>query len=276
MTAETPTATVSQAPSATTSRATAPEDQAAASRRLYLDLLIRVLTGELFKDPPEMPGIPKIYDAGIRTEGLDWPARADSMIGLKRMASLCELCERVIDDQVPGDFIETGVWRGGACILMRAVLEAHGVRDRTVWVADSFAGLPPADPEHYPAETVQGWHTFRELAVDLETVQENFRKYGLLDGQVRFLKGWFKDTLPVAPIDRLAIARLDGDMYESTRQALEALYPKLQPGGFLIVDDFGSLEPCRTAVMEYRSRHRIEEPIEEIDTTGVFWRRRAT
>lgn len=247
---------------------------AATLRRLYLDLLVRVLTGQLFEDPPDMPGVERTYDAGRRTEGLDWPARAHSMIGLKRMGNLRELCERVIVEGIPGDFIETGVWRGGACILMRAVLEAHGVRDRCVWVADSFAGLPPADPQRFPAETVQGWEHFRELAVDLETVRANFRLYGLLDGQVRFLPGWFKDTLPSAPIERLAIARLDGDMYESTWQALEALYPRLVPGGFLIVDDYGSLEPCRAAVTDYRARHGIDEPIEAIDTTGVYWRRR--
>jgi O-methyltransferase len=174
---------------------------------------------------------------------------------------------------VPGDLIETGVWRGGSTILMRAVLEAYGVRDRRVWVADSFAGLPPPSPEKYPADLGDTFHTYPELAVSLEKVQANFAKYGLLDGQVRFLEGWFKDTLPGAPIERLAVARLDGDMYESTMDALVALYPRLSIGGYLVVDDFGAVPACRKAVEDYRAEHGIDEPIEAVDWTGVFWRR---
>jgi O-methyltransferase len=104
-------------------------------------------------------------------------------------------------------------------------------------------------------------------------VQNNFRRYGLLDDQVVFLKGWFKDTLPSAPIRQLAVARLDGDMYESTMDAISNLYPRIAAGGFLIVDDYHAVKGCRQAIHEYRGAHGIEEPIQEIDGTGVFWRR---
>jgi O-methyltransferase len=90
---------------------------------------------------------------------------------------------------------------------------------------------------------------------------------------VQFLKGWFKDTLPQAPIERLAVARLDGDMYESTMTAIEALYPKVQPGGFVIVDDYGAVPACKRAIEDYRARFGITEPIETIDWTGVYWRK---
>ena len=106
-----------------------------------------------------------------------------------------------------------------------------------------------------------------------ETVAEHFRKYGLLDEQVVFLKGWFKDTLPVAPIEKLAVMRLDGDMYASTMDALVSLYPKLQKGGFCIIDDFGAVRGCREAVADYRAQHKIEAPIHEIDWTGRYWRK---
>lgn len=79
----------------------------------------------------------------------------------------------------------------------------------------------------------------------LEEVQENFRRYNLLDDQVQFLKGWFCDTLPTAPIEKLAVLRLDGDLYESIMDGLNALYDKVSPGGFIIVDDYGDFEPCR-------------------------------
>src|SRR5262249_7945660 len=157
---------------------------------------------------------------------------------LKRLENLKFCVETAIRDGVPGDLIETGVWRGGACIFMRAILEAYGDKQRKVWVADSFAGLPKPNEAKYDADRGDKHHTFGDLAVPRETVEKNFEQYGLLDDQVRFLEGWFKDTLPSAPINSLAVMRLDGDMYESTIQALEALYPKLSPGGFVIIDDY--------------------------------------
>jgi hypothetical protein len=87
--------------------------------------------------------------------------------------------------------------------------------------------------------------------------------------------GQFSDTLPTLDTGPLALIRLDGDLYESTYVALENLYPKLSPGGFLIVDDYGVFEPCRRAVHDYRSRHEIAAPIHPIDRSGVWWRRPA-
>jgi O-methyltransferase len=210
---------------------------------------------------------------GVREEGRDWPLEAETMIGLKRLDSLQACCEDVIQRGVPGDLIETGVWRGGGSIFMRAVLAAYGDTRRTVWVADSFQGLPRPDPR-YPADAADQWWTFAELAVPLETVQANFARYGLLDEQVRFLPGFFKDTLATAPITtQLAILRLDGDMYESTMDALTALYPKLAPGGYCIVDDYFAIAACREAVEAYRAAQGIREPIVQIDWAGGFWQR---
>ncbi len=176
-------------------------------------------------------------------------------------------------DHIPGDLIETGVWWGGATIFMRAILKAYGITDRTVWVADSFEGVPPPDAEKYPADA--GWDLaqFDCLAVSLEDVRANFDRYGLLDQQVRFLKGWFRDTLPTAPIEQLAVLRLDGDLYESTMDALSNLYPKLSVGGYAIIDDY-MVSACAKAVQDYRRQHGINEKIEVIDTEGIFWRKK--
>jgi O-methyltransferase len=209
-----------------------------------------------------------------RAAGADWPALADTMIGRKRLDNLQFCVEDVLANGVPGDLIETGVWRGGATIFMRAILKAYGVTDRCVWVADSFAGLPPPDPQKYPADAGDLHHTFPALAVSLEQVQANFRRYGLLDEQVRFLKGWFRDTLPQAPVERLAVVRLDGDMYESTLDGLTHLYPKLSVGGYLIVDDYGVVPGSRQAIHDYREAHGIREEIRPIDESGVYWQRR--
>ena len=208
----------------------------------------------------------------LRETGADWPPRAHTMIGRERLDSLQRCIETVLGDGDPGDLIETGVWRGGAAILMRGVLAAHGDPDRRVWLADSFRGLPPPDAAAYPADRGDGLHKVGFLAVSRERVEANFRAYGLLDERVRFLEGWFADTLPAAPIERLAVLRLDGDLYASTIQALEALYDRLSPGGFVIVDDY-ALPGCRQAVEVFRRARAIADPIAAIDWTGVWWRK---
>ncbi|MBK7049404.1 MAG: class I SAM-dependent methyltransferase [Rhodoferax sp.] len=195
-----------------------------------------------------------------------------TMVGRKRLDNITNCLDIVRTENVPGDLIETGAWRGGATILMRGYLSAWEMNDRTVWVADSFEGLPvPSLPQDkgYDFSATK----IPILSISLEEVQENFRRYSLLDDQVRFLKGWFCDTLPKAPIGQLAVLRLDGDLYESTMDGLNALYSKVSPGGFVIVDDYGDFAPCRNAVNEFRQLHGINEPIEKIDWTGVFWRK---
>jgi hypothetical protein len=242
-------------------------------RDLYLDVMRKCLLGTIYEDPAQDQWSKPVFDAGKRERGLDWPLRAHTMIGNQRLLNVQRLTEDVLARGVPGDLIETGVWRGGACILMRAVLKAYGITDRVVWAADSFCGLPEPNAELYPSDQGDRHHTFSALAVSLEEVQANFAKYGLLDDQVRFLKGWFKDTLPAAPIERLAILRLDGDMYESTTDAFVALYDKVSSGGFVIVDDFGAIPACSEAVYDFRSERAITEPMQPIDGLGIYWQK---
>lgn len=245
-----------------------------ACRSLYLDLMQGCLQGRIYEDPSILPsGAMEAFNPTKRDLGRAMPRYAHTMIGNQRLNNLRVLAEHVVMHDVPGDFIETGVWRGGACIFMRAILKAYGVTDRKVWVADSFQGLPPPDAEQYPADKGLNFHIHKELAVTAEQVKANFAKYNLLDSQVEFLPGWFKDTLPAAPIERLALLRLDGDMYESTIVALDALYHKLSPGGFAIIDDYGDVPACRAAVTDYRSRKGIQDAICDIDGTGVFWQK---
>jgi O-methyltransferase len=152
---------------------------------------------------------------------------------------------------------------------------AGGVRDqaRCVWVADSFQGLPKPNADKYPADFGDEFWTHSDyLGVSLEQVQSNFARYGLLDDRVKFLKGWFSDTIPAAPIEKLAILRLDGDMYESTMDAIGSLYLKLSIGGFVIVDDYG-LKGCRAAIHDYRATQSITDPMIGIDDMSVYWRR---
>jgi O-methyltransferase len=249
----------------------------------YLDLLSDVLINAIYPDgsllprsrraPPDPGETLSGFITSNRDKGLDWPAIAHSMIGRQRMRNLRDLCCRVVENRVPGDFIETGVWRGGACILMRGVLRAFGDTRRKVWVADSFAGLPPPNAERYAADAGDKHHKVTTLAVGLEQVHDNFRRYGLLDDQVQFLKGWFRDTLPDAPIQSLAILRLDGDMYESTMDGLVNLYHKVSPGGYVIVDDYHAVKGCKLAVHDFLGSLGAAGKVDicEIDGSGVYW-----
>jgi O-methyltransferase len=216
----------------------------------------------------------EVADLKLRLEG-NWPLPriALTAIGMTGLNNLQFCVEDVLRGNVPGDLIETGTWRGGASIFMRAVLNANGVTNRKVYVADSFEGLPKPNPEKFPADAGDIHHTFEFLAVSLEEVKENFSRHGLLDDQVCFLKGWFRDTLPKLRDLQWSVIRLDGDMYESTHDGLVNLYPKLSIGGYLIVDDYGAVKGCREAVEDYRRANRIKEPIRQVDWGRVFWQR---
>ncbi len=259
-------------------------------RSLYIDLLTRSVGNFIYNDDLDlMRGEgwrlsdeasdkysmhnPKVADQQQKFLGQVWPSRAHTMIGYPRLHNIRECVEKIIADNIPGDLIETGVWRGGATIFMRGILKAYGIKDRMVWVADSFEGLPPPDAEKYPPDAQSAFHKFKDLAISLEQVQENFKRYNLLDDQVRFLKGWFKNTLPVAPIEKLALMRLDGDLYESTMDAFANLYYKLSVGGFVIVDDYNVVKTSNDATHDYRREHGIIDPIVEIPGGGAFWRK---
>ncbi len=274
------------------------QDSAENARQQYLDVMKRCLTRSVFPSHPHpvslTPGLREhpvawaIYSAlrpilgmlglelartnkDVLQEGRDWPLEAETMIGMARLENLQTRVVDVLERGVPGDIIETGVWRGGACIFMRAILRAYGCDDKTVWVADSFEGLPRPDGRYIQDANDRHWRYSDVLAVSIADVKAAFERYGLLDEQVRFLPGWFKDSLPNAPIQKLSVLRLDGDMYSSTMDAWVNLYPKLSPGGFLIVDDYEATNTCRDAVEDYRQLKAITEPLQKVDWSAVFW-----
>lgn len=257
-------------PTVSDSAANTAANQGQKERSLYLDLMKRCLLNLIY-DEYERKLKPFEYEQ--RLEGREWPLMAHTMIGWKRLENLQACIEDILRRDVPGDLMETGVWRGGALIFMRAVLKAHDVRNRLVIGADSFRGLPSPDAKRFPADAGDLTYTFKELAVPLEEVRVNFEKYGLLDSQVCFLEGWFRETLPSATVRQLALLRLDGDMYESTYVALESLYPKLSGGGYLIVDDYGAVPACRSAVEDFRKLHGITNQVIPIDWTGIYWQK---
>lgn len=209
-----------------------------------------------------------------RYAGLDWPDDAETMVGVPRLLHIADSLRTALDTGVAGGFAECGVWRGGASIMAAAALQGT---NRPVWVCDSFKGFPEPDP-FYGSDMGSNLHNIDYLSVSLDEVEDNFAKYGLLSGQVRFVEGYFADSLP-GPVGDLCYLRCDGDMYASTYQTLAALYDHVQPGGIVFVDDWnigGWLQPCQTAVLDFRKEHDIGEPIVELGHVycgAVYWQK---
>ncbi len=209
-----------------------------------------------------------------RIDGRDWPDNALTMTGLRRLDSLQACVESVVADGVAGDLIEAGAWRGGSSILMRATLDVLGADDRTVWVADSFQGFPV--PEKHDVEEdrelVADLGGLEYLSPTLEQVRGYFERFGVSQ-DVRFVPGFFEETMRSLQGQTWSVVRLDADTYKATLLTLEALYPGLSVGGYLISDDYSLLPACRRAIDEFRRAHDITEPIEEIDFNAIRWRR---
>jgi O-methyltransferase len=239
-------------------------------QRMYLDTCAKTLVDYYY--------IPISVQTGHRfTEfdlqhGTTWPDRAVSMIGLRALKNIQVCLETILRENIAGDLVEAGVWKGGASMFMRAILRAHGEQTKKLFICDSFEGLPPPESQ-YEADHGDTHHTVKYLAVDLESVKQNFRRFGCQHPKNVFVKGWFKDTLSQLPTDQVALLRLDGDMYGSTMETLEALYDKVVPGGFILVDDYG-LTGCKMAIDAFRKLRHITEPIIEVTATQkVFWRK---
>lgn len=269
----------------------------AGMRRRYLDLLKRSLVNLLYPEhelrlnyllkgnPSADPQARSRALRDIRTTCADAYATlvrdkrygyptiyAHTLIGLRRLNNLEYCARRIFAEGVPGDFFEAGVCQGGATIFLRALQEAFGAHERRTWGADSFQGLPPPEMEQ-DAGLDFTESRFPWLAISEATVQHHFQRYGLWSNQVQLVPGWFEDTLPTVDTGPLALLRLDADLYKSTREVLENLYDRVSPGGFIVVDDYGSFAPCRQAVDEFRQERNITDKLRWVDWTGVFWQK---
>ena len=242
-------------------------------RKHHLDLVEKVLVGVVTSDPPLTVHGQTEFDENLRLRGLDWPKTAFSMVGLARMHNFRVLVEQAIINGIPGDIVETGVWRGGASMMAKAVIDSYGDSTRRVYLADSFAGLPPPDPEKYPLDKGLDLNLYEELAISEEEVCANFAKMGLLDDRVITVKGWFRDTMKNFPGQSIAVLRLDGDLYKSTIDPLNYLYDRVSPGGWIIVDDYECFEACKRATQDFLRSRKLRPTIHHIDGIGVFFQK---
>ena len=245
----------------------------------YLQTLKLSLTGELLKTDSFVPGAGAVnqlqkgpFDARLRSRGLDWPAHGLTMVGRMRLENIERLLFDAIAAQVPGDFVECGVWRGGSSLFARGVLKALNVHDRRVHLVDSFEGLPKASQE----KDRDVWSKMDFLKVSLEEVQEPFRQLGLLDHGVAFHKGFFQHSLPplrkqlLANAKKIAVLRMDGDMFESTMDILYNLYDLVSVGGCIIIDDF-AIREAKEAVETFLKHHGVIVDYIAIDESSSYF-----
>lgn len=237
-------------------------------RSRYLDLLKRALTNYLYL------GEEQGFARWSSTDHYDKAASAWRIGPESRPATLLnqgqlDLLERCVLDLeargIAGDYIEAGIWRGGAVAFLRGLLDAHGIAERKIYGADSFDGIPKNTK--FAHDPVDRW-TDRWSASRPE-VEGLLRRFGLLDERVVLVEGLFADTLPALAGHCFALVRLDSDSYDSVMTSLELLYPGLAPGGIVVIDDW-HLPGCRFAVDAYRAAEGIDAPI-AVDAGNGWW-----
>lgn len=266
----------------------------------YLELLRRCVTRDLIEEPysaprPPASGIKRFLfgaagralasrglaivrhdetSAEDRAEGRGWPAQAETMMGLIRMELLQKCLVDVVSRGVEGDFFEAGCWRGGGVIFMLGVLKALGDSSRRVWAADSFRGYPEPTANSFEVDR----HLFQRgdyFSVSRALLEANVRKYGLWDERLRILEGWFSESIPRAPIEKLSFLRIDVDGYEGVRDALTLLYPKLSTSGYVLIEDVRQPGAKRAMEELFASLGRREEvrEVEQKYPCAVYWQK---
>ncbi|MBD2078131.1 class I SAM-dependent methyltransferase [Phormidium sp. FACHB-592] len=208
------------------------------------------------------------------TEQIIQKIRPYSMVPDSGVEFLIKAVQSIYEQQIEGDFVECGVWRGGCAAAMKLAersLQPHS--QRLLHLFDSYEGLPPVQPIDGPMAA--GWQQavdspwyFDNCTASLEDVQRNFSQLGLLDSEVHFYKGWFETTVPEfvkgKSERKIAILRLDGDWYESTKVCLENLYPLVSEKGIIIIDDYYAWDGCAVAVHEYLGSNGLNHRIRSI------------
>ena len=196
-----------------------------------------------------------------------------TLAGIERCYALYKSVKYVLDNNIPGDFVECGVWRGGSCMLMVYTLMESGIKDRTIWLYDTFAGMTKPGEQDGAAEKEE-WEMNKITDEknkwclgELEEVKQNLQSTGYPVNNFRIIKGKVEDTIPSDMPQKIAILRLDTDWYQSTKHELEYLYPLLQKGGVLIVDDYGAWQGARKATDEYFSKNGLVF-LNRVDYTG--------
>jgi O-methyltransferase len=233
----------------------------------FFKLYVQPLTDPLAR----LPDIPEADRTVIRS------ALPFTMTSIERLAALCAATEYITRCKIPGDVVECGVWKGGSMLAAAQTLARLGDTARELYLYDTFEGMPP--PAAVDVAAFTGERADKLLAgstdksdirayAPLEEAQKTLARSDYPASRIRFVKGRVEETIPQTAPERIALLRLDTDWYESTRHELQHLYPRLVPGGVLIIDDYGWWEGARRAVDEYIAENSLSILLNRIDLTG--------
>jgi len=196
-----------------------------------------------------------------------------TLVSPQRIQNLCRLARRIEREHIPGDVIECGVCNGGtAAVLARFATRSH--LNRTVWLLDSFQGMPEVTPEDgvgVGGDSAEA-HVGKEVG-DPVRVSEVLRSVRADLNRVRVVSGWFQDTFPSVTAKRIAILNIDADWYESVKLCLNTFYDRVVRGGFVSFDDYGHWPGCRRAVDEFFRARRLPYKLHQVDYTAHWFRK---
>jgi len=197
-----------------------------------------------------------------------------SMLSTVRLLTLYQLVKDVQQQGLLGDIVECGVGNGGASAIMaRSYLDAGGNHERSIWVFDSFEGLPP--PSERDGQMVSQYYFKGFSKGNLDKVRFIFNKLSVPFDHVKVVTGWVEDTLPKNNLKQVALLHIDTNWYESVKAALDNIYDKVVVGGFIIVDDFLFFNGCRDAVLDFLKERGIEDKvrINKVDRSAVYFQK---
>lgn len=194
----------------------------------------------------------------------------------ERVVSLMRAIEYLAAHDIRGSIVECGVWKGGSMMAAALTLQRVGAGDRLLYLYDTFDGMPPPtdlDKDHLGNTAASQMAVMDKDSIiwaraQLDEVQANMKSTGYAESRIQYIKGKVEDTIPQEIPESIALLRLDTDWYESTKHELEHLFPRLVPGGVLILDDYGHWEGARRAVDEYIAAHRTPLLLCRIDMGG--------
>jgi len=211
---------------------------------------------------------PRSFLDSFRMMRMVYSVRSYTAVFVPRLVALHQLSEEVNRRHLQGDFVECGVYNGGSAAIMASFCEKSPVK-RDIWLFDSFEGLPkPTDKDGDEAPGYEGW-----CHGDLTKVKRVFQKLQITDSHVHIVKGWFQDSFPTVQIPQIAILHIDADWYESVKLCLEKFYDCVQPGGYIVLDDYGDWLGCKVATDEFLSKRGLNVKLAQVDYTGFYFQK---
>jgi len=240
--------------------------------------LIRIFGFDIVKyySPNSKPNFPVDFDQAVIDTILS--VNPFTLTSPERIFALCEAIKYIVTSKISGDVVECGVWKGGSMMAVARTLAQLNDSTRHLYLFDTFDGMTPPSAKDI---SLSGTHASTMLETNkkedetsvwcyspLEEVKEAVTSVGYSTEKIHFIKGRVEDTLPAEAPQKISLLRLDTDWYESTRHELIHLFPRLSPGGVIIIDDYGHWKGARQAVDEYIQENSIKILLNRIDYTG--------